>query len=78
MPAHEVFVGTILKAENIFHQLTEEEEEKRRLRRERNKVAASKCRERKKLKMERLSQVMYDTALISFYNVKFYFFMLTT
>ena len=74
MPAHEMLVGTILKTENIFHQLTEEEEEKRRLRRERNKVAASKCRERKKLKMERLSQVMYDTAL----QLIFDFFMLTT
>ena len=57
--------GNNSERKNIFHQLTGEEEEKRRLRRERNKVAASKCRERKKLKMEHLSQVMYDTPLIS-------------
>lgn len=37
-------------------QLTKEDEEKRRQRRERNKVAAAKCRERKKMKVEHLSQ----------------------
>lgn len=36
--------------------LTKEEEEKRQQRRERNKVAAQKCREKKRIKMEHLSQ----------------------
>jgi len=43
-----------------IEKLTKEEEEKRRLRRERNKVAASKCRERRRLKMERLSREAED------------------
>lgn len=41
----------------LFQQLTEEEEERRQQRRERNKLAAAKCREKKKVKMERLSKV---------------------
>jgi len=41
---------------NTVEKLTEEEEERRQQRRERNKLAAAKCREKKKVKMERLSK----------------------
>lgn len=44
----------------LFQQLTKEEEERRQQRRERNKLAAAKCREKKKVKMERLSKVKID------------------
>ena len=40
-----------------FPQLTAEEEEKRKLRRERNKVAASKCRMKRKMQVKSLTKV---------------------
>jgi len=40
-----------------FSQLSFEEEEKRRIRRERNKIAAFKCRQRRKEHMQKLQDV---------------------
>ena len=41
----------------FFFQLSSEEEEKRRIRRERNKIAAFKCRQRRKEHMQKLQDV---------------------
>lgn len=42
---------------DLGHQLSPEEEEKRRIRRERNKLAAAKCRNRRRELTEKLQAV---------------------
>lgn len=45
----------------LLAQLTPEEEEKRRVRRERNKLAAAKCRNRRRELTDRLQAVSFST-----------------
>ena len=49
----------------LFPQLTPEEQEKRRVRRERNKLAAAKCRNRRRELTDRLQGVSLPVFLLS-------------